>query len=180
MKRFSFYHACVTNILINLFSLHYIDIFYDNYTYMAYTMHHPIYVTLWTISTVYGLFYFSKIIWDSYRISYSNVLHSLNCIGMIFASLIPYGSNHSSWLSNAHVWLLTGMIMYFILHWIFLFTYRLYLKEIVGFIGILIVCFISIGWIGHVAAITEIIFSIGYNLYLYVWTKKIQYRDTVL
>lgn len=166
--KFHFIHTYILNIIINLYAMFYIDIFYDNFTYIANTLHHPFYVALWTLSSLYGLYFYSQKIWNAHHLSYSKKLHSLNIFGMAFVLFIPYGTK--SIFNDMHVWLLVIMLFWYFVHWILLYLNQLY--ELKIFLIILMIFFVSISWIGHVAAINEMLFSIGFNIYLHHWAYK--------
>ena len=90
LKKWNPIHAYLINPLINLLSLLLINIWYDNFTYIANTLHLRFYVLLWACSTLYGFLIYPLQIWDTLSIPYNKKRHALYCLGMLICVFIPY------------------------------------------------------------------------------------------
>ena len=172
MKYVFLLYAYVINPLLNLISLYWIDIFYDNMTHVGNAMHHPYYLIAWAFSTAIGLFTFSIQIWKQYHISHSLPLHFLLCSGWVLSCCIPYGSHLPGWINDAHVWIAIVCTIGFSLEWIYINTKKesFIYSEIKTLLSILqfvfLICFTTLATAGHVNALCEIIYSIGVNAVL--------------
>ena len=170
MKKSAF-HVYFLQILFNICPLFWIDIFYDNYTYLA-GHGHFLFVLMWSISTCYGLYFYAKKIWENFKIPYQNKKHALICLGMILVVFIPYQKN--SIFSDLHVCLFILCFSLYCFEWIQ--TYPLSdtkYKKICHFNCILILfCLTSFLMIGSMTAFTESIASFVLNLNLYYWAEK--------
>ena len=83
MKFITYIHVYLIQVILNFLPFCWIDIFYDNQTYIGNQLHHPIYLFLWAFSSAIGFYYYSKKIWEKYNVNYNKKNHTLICLGMI-------------------------------------------------------------------------------------------------
>ena len=143
-----------------------IDIFYDNQTYIGNQLHHPIYLFLWAFSSAIGFYYYSKKIWEKYNVNYNKKNHTLICLGMILSCSIPY--NDITLLKDLHVWLSILFVAWFILEWFLYIPVHLNKNSILFFINIGL-SFVFTFMFGHITGFCEIYFSFTTNILLHHW-----------
>ena len=172
-RKLIFFHAFLLNPLLNLIPLFWMDIFHDNMTYAANTLHHPFYVMLWGLSGALGCYFYSKKIWKSEFFPYQTRIHALLCIGMIITTMIPYSLSLPVWINDLHVWI--GMISVggFMAEWFYcylLYGLRTLRDRLFLFVlGLVIVlAFLP----GSITAFAQMTFSVFVNLLLAVQIKK--------
>ena len=66
--RFFPIHIYFFQIILNILPFFWIDVFYDNYTYLANSGHHFFFVLAWGLSTIFGFYTYAKEIWKFYNI----------------------------------------------------------------------------------------------------------------
>ena len=103
MKSLTYIHVYLIQTILNILPFFWIDVFYDNQTYIGNQLNHPIYLFLWALSSAFGFYYYSKKIWEKQNVKYNKKNHALICLGMILSSSIPY--NNITILKDLHVWL---------------------------------------------------------------------------
>ncbi len=174
-------YGFVFNPLINLPVFFWIDVSYENLSYIGTTLHHPLYLVLWAISSVFGLYFFSTAIWSAHSIPYRRWLHALFCIGMILSCLIPYSADMPGWINDLHVWIAIVCVSGFIFSWLKTILYSwlsssfwiLYKALLIIFaLGFLAICFA-----GSINGLSEIIFSIGVNAILSLALFNLSKKD---
>lgn len=69
MKKWNQLHIYFLQPLLNLMPLLWIDIFYDNYTFLA-NHHHFFFVLCWALSTLYGFYFYALEYWNQNSIPY--------------------------------------------------------------------------------------------------------------
>lgn len=165
-------HVGVINPLLNLFPFLCINVFYDNQSYIGNALHHKTYLLLWSFSSAFGFYHYSKKIWNQYKIPYQSTFHFLICFSMFLSCTIPYSTNLSFWINDLHVWLAIVSVTLFILEWVKLFFSPIYyLKDSFKKLLHLLMFVFSISGlilfsIGHVTSICEISFSVLVNIVL--------------
>ena len=60
MKFLTYIHVYLIQTILNFLPFFWIDVFYDNQTYIGNQLHHPIYLFLWAFSSAIGFYYYSK------------------------------------------------------------------------------------------------------------------------
>ena len=157
---------------INFLTFLMIDVNYDNMTYIGNTLHHPIYLLLWSSLTAVGLYFFSKKIWNIYKITYNKGLHFFFCFGWILSCSVPYGPNFPNWINNIHVWLAVLCTIGFSAEWILVWIKKerlIYpqIKSLLLWLQIdFSVCFFILCLASHVNALCEIVYSTFTNIIL--------------
>lgn len=171
-------HVGVINPIVNILPFFWINVFYDNQSFIGNELGHRIYLLFWSISSAYGFYLYSKKIWDRYKISYHPIFHSLICFFMFISCLIPYAANLPFWINDLHVWIAIISVFLFILEWLVIYFKPIYfLKEnFRKYLHVLTldfsVCAIVLFSIGHVTAISEILFSVTVNILLVIGIKN--------
>ena len=172
MKYLSLIHAYIVQIILNLIPFFWMDVFYDNMTHIGNALHHPIYLLLWASSTAAGLYTYSILIWNHYKIEYNKSLHFLICAGWILSCSIPYNDALPFWINDAHVWIAITSTVGFGLEWIYLYTKKesFIYSEIKTLLFVLqcvfAICFIALCLASHVNGFCEILFSVLVNIIL--------------
>ena len=69
-KSYVYLHFLIINPLLNILPFFWIDVSYDNQSYIGNQLGHTIYLVLWAISSALGFYFYSKHIWNKYRIYY--------------------------------------------------------------------------------------------------------------
>lgn len=167
-------HIYFFQIILNILPFFWIDVFYDNYTYLANSGHHFFFVLAWGLSTIFGFYTYAKEIWKFYNIPIHKKRHAIACLGMLVIVFIPYANNGNACLNNLHVWLFILCFSLYVLNWIQTIPYGNHeyqqgLKSLGILLSILLFTFFLIG---HMSAFTEILTSVGVNYVLYAWTKN--------
>lgn len=172
MKRFfPPFHAYILNPVLNLLPCLWIDILYDNMTYLSNVLHHTGLVMIWTISTVLGIYVYSCRLWDHNNDPYHKKTHAALMACMCLSAWIPY-QNTFSVLQNIHVWILAVGLIGYLMEWIYIYSVKRS-TACFYFIGIYTVCFFSIAVCGHVSALTELLYSTLLNACL---VHRLQYK----
>ena len=166
IKNFYKLHAYGIQIILNLIPCFIVNIFYDNQTYIGNQLHHPLYLFLWTVSTVFGLYTYSKKIWEKYAIDYHAILHLVLCIGMIFSSSIPYA--YFTILKDLHVWLSIFFVAGFLVEWFYYMPIHLN-KNSIQFFSNIGLSLLFTFMFGHITGFCEIYFSLTTNMLLLHW-----------
>ncbi len=169
------FHAWILNPLLNLFPIFWIDIFYDNQTYIGNTLDHPLYLILWSFSSALGFYFYSKKIWDSSHVPYPKKTFFFLCLGMCLSCWIPYSNQLPTWINDFHVWMAIICVSGFIYLWIrpFFFHslfYMMHQKQLHILYMIFFLCLCSMIAPGHITSLCEILFSFGVNAYLAYWS----------
>lgn len=174
MKYFKWVHILLIELLVNFMAFYYTDVFVYNQTYIGNVLGHPFYLCLWTISSIFGLYYYSKIIFDSCKLPYHSFLHALIHIGMTISIVFPYQDGLKNWTNNLHVWIAGICIIGFIIEWIYIFSkyYFIYQKECFIFLMILMISLFIMLVLDHITSICEIFFTYGMNIFLFIWANK--------
>lgn len=166
------WYAYLLNPLINLPILFWIDPTYDNLSYIGNQLGHFPYLILWALSSVIGMYFFSKQIWQQKQIRYNSSLHRIICLGMPLSCLIPYSASLPGWINDMHIWLAILSVSLFILEWVLtLFSpqyttdrsYHHFLDQLLIVFGM---CFCSFAVFGHINGLCEMSFSILVNIFL--------------
>ena len=167
-------YASILNLILNFCPFFYINVFYDNMTYFGNSGGHYFLFFLWTLSSCFGYYFYSKKIWEVYKIKYESHLHTLFIVGIILSIFIPYSSSLPGWINDGHVWLAIVCIAGFMLEWLWISLHSTlqYTKEWKGLFCIFMFCLFLLLLFGHVTAIAEITFSSLVNLYLSYWLIK--------
>ena len=160
------FHVFFIQILLNIYPFFVIDIFYDNQTYIGNQLHHPLYLLFWTLSSVFGFYFYSKKIWEFYQIPYSFKLHTISSLCMLTGTIIPYNTN--SIFNDLHVWLCILGVVLFLVEWFRYIPIHLNKNSIHFFINIGLSLFFTLVF-GHITSFCEIYFSFTTNLLLYLW-----------
>lgn len=165
-KKLLFIHTFFIQTLLNILPFFWIDVFYDNQTYIGNQLHHPLYLFFWAASSAFGFYYYSKKIWEMYDISYHKKNHALIILGMILSCSIPY--NDITLFKDLHVWLSIFFVACFIVEWFVYVPINLNKNSILFFINLglsLLFTFIF----GHITGFCEIYFSFTMNILLHHW-----------
>ena len=133
MKSLTYIHVYLIQTILNILPFFWIDVFYDNQTYIGNQLNHPIYLFLWALSSAFGFYYYSKKIWEKQNVKYNKKNHALICLGMILSSSIPY--NNITILKDLHVWLSILFVASFIMEWFFYIPINLNKNSILFFIN---------------------------------------------
>ena len=94
MKSLTYIHVYLIQTILNILPFFWIDVFYDNQTYIGNQLNHPIYLFLWALSSAFGFYYYSKKIWEKQDVKYNKKNHALICLGMILSSSITRMAIH--------------------------------------------------------------------------------------
>ena len=151
MKFITYIHVYLIQTILNFLPFCWIDIFYDNQTYIGNQLHHPIYLFLWAFSSAIGFYYYSKKIWEKYNVNYNKKNHVLICLGMILSCNIPY--NDITLLKDLHVWLSILFVACFILEWFLYIPVHLNKNSILFFINI------GLSFVSHLCLATLLAFA---------------------
>ncbi len=172
MKKWNQLHIYFLQPLLNLMPLLWIDIFYDNYTFLA-NHHHFFFVFCWTLSTLYGFYFYALDYWNQNSIPYHKKKHTVACFGMLLVVLIPY-QNHYSILNDCHVWLFILSFCLYLSEWIRItITNHQRTKKDCQFLFIaFLLCLSSFFVLGSMTAFTESITSLVMNACLYSLSRK--------
>lgn len=166
MKFLTYIHVYLIQTILNFLPFFWIDVFYDNQTYIGNQLHHPIYLFLWALSSSIGFYYYSKKIWEKYNVNYNKKNHVLICLGMILSCSIPY--NDITILKDLHVWLSILFVAWFILEWFLYIPVNLNKNSILFFINIGL-SFVFTFMFSHITGFCEIYFSFTTNILLHHW-----------
>lgn len=166
MKSLTYIHVYLIQTILNILPFFWIDVFYDNQTYIGNQLNHPIYLFLWTLSSAFGFYYYSKKIWEKQNVKYNKKNHALICLGMILSSSIPY--NNITILKDLHVWLSILFVASFIMEWFFYIPINLNKNSILFFINTGL-SFVFTFMFGHVTSFCEIYFSFTTTILLHHW-----------
>lgn len=131
MKSLTYIHVYLIQTILNILPFFWIDVFYDNQTYIGNQLNHPIYLFLWALSSAFGFYYYSKKIWEKQNVKYNKKNHALICLGMILSSSIPY--NNITILKDLHVWLSILFVASFIMEWFYYIPVNLNKNSILFF-----------------------------------------------
>lgn len=165
-KKLLMIHVFFIQTILNIYPFFIIDIFYDNQTYIGYQLHKPFYLWLWSLSTVFGLYTYSKMIWSKYKVHFSVLVHNFSCLCMILGTIIPYQTH--TILMDLHVWICILGVVLFLYEWFHNIPIHLNKNSILFFINIGLSLFFTLIF-GHVTSFCEIYFSFTTNLLLYRW-----------
>ena len=178
-KKWNTIHTFLINPLLNFFSLILINIWYDNFTYIANTLHLRFYVFLWACSTLYGFLWYAMTIWDAYDIAYHKKRHVLSCFGMLMCVFIPYFPSYPFWINDLHVWLFIVCFGITIYDWLHALPILLVVnrKWSLALGTTFIICLLTYTGIGHMTAFTESLASITLNIVLYLMQKDLPYSE---
>lgn len=166
MKSLTYIHVYLIQTILNILPFFWIDVFYDNQTYIGNQLHHPIYLFLWALSSAFGFYYYSKKIWKKYDVKYNKKNHALICIGMILSCSIPY--KDITLLKDLHVWLSILFVASFIMEWFSYIPVNLNKNSILFFINIGL-SFVFTFMFGHITDFCEIYFSFTTTILLHHW-----------
>lgn len=174
-------HAYVINPFLNFLPFFWVDIFYDNQTYIGNTLHKPIYLIMWGISSSIGFYIYSKKIWNHYNIHFHPFMHILSCLGMCISCVIPYSNLLPGWVNDLHIWLAIASVTCFIFEWLWHSIPQWkggidYQKNFKIFLYINLICLCITFAPGHITSICEITFSFFINFFLAKWTLKLKKR----
>lgn len=159
-------HIFFIQPILNCMPFFWIDIFYDNYTYLD-NHGHFFFVLLWSLSTLYGLYTYALDIWKKYAIPYHKKKHTILCLGMFLVIFIPYQSS-ASFFNDLHVWLFILCFLFYLNEW----KAMLSLKDgRLLFIGLLF-CLSTFLIIGSMTCFTESLCSLFMNSYFYYLSRK--------
>ena len=172
-SKLTFIHAFIINPLLNLYPLMWLNIFHDNMTYAANTLHHPFYVILWAFSTALGCYYYSKRIWQAPFFKFQNIIHALLCAGMVITPFIPYSLTLPVQINDLHIWLGMVSVGGFIAEWFFYFIlYGLPAFWDRIFLYTLIFCVTLAFLPGSITASAQLSFSLLVNMLLRIHKKN--------
>lgn len=175
LKKWNQIHAYLINPLINLLSLLLINIWYDNFTYIANTLHLRFYVLLWACSTLYGFLIYPLQIWDTLSIPYNKKRHALYCLGMLICVFIPYFPSYPFWINDLHVWLFIFSFGATVYEWLKTLPVLAIIskKWCIVLITTFLFCLMTYIWLGHMTGFTESLASISLNIVLYLMQKNL-------
>ncbi len=159
-------HIFFIQIILNALPLLWIDIFYDNYTYLA-NHGHFFFVLLWALSTLYGFYVYALEIWEKYAIPYHKKKHTLICLGMFLVIFIPYQA-HTSFFNDLHVWLFIFCFLLYLYEWKAMLSYK---DGQFLFLGLLF-CITTFFIIGSMTCFTESLTAIFMNSSFYYLNQK--------
>lgn len=177
-KSYVYLHFLIINPLLNILPFFWIVVSYDNQSYIGNQLGHTIYLVLWAISSALGFYFYSKHIWNKYRIYYHKHLHKIICLAMCISCIIPYSDTLAFWINDLHVWIAVAAVFLFILEWIrAYFDPACYvdtsLQKHLQYLFLLFsICTLVLFGLGHVTSLSEILFSTLINLYLGIWYVK--------
>lgn len=174
-KWFFFLHYGIVNLLLNLYPFFIIHVSYENQSHIGNALHQPIYLILWAISSAYGFYYYSKILWEHYHIPYHKKIHLILCGGLVLSCIIPYSNDLFFLINDLHVWIAVLCTVGVSLEWL-----RILFHPILNFDSFfrkfyfLLLLFFSISAMlffiyGSVNSLCEITFSFFVNLILGIW-----------
>ncbi|TGY66036.1 hypothetical protein [Dubosiella muris] len=173
MKRFwILLYGWLLNPALNALVFFMIDPSYDNLSYIGNTLHHPLFLWIWAVSSVIGMYWFSKSIWNRYHISYQKFLHLFICAGMPLSCVVPYDPGLPGWVNDIHVWLAIVCVCAFMLEWIVTFFQpvftlsKAYRQLGFSLMTVFALSFLCLTSAGHVNALCEMAFSVGVNVVL--------------
>lgn len=166
MKSLTYIHVYLIQTILNILPFFWIDVFYDNQTYIGNQLNHPIYLFLWALSSAFGFYYYSKKIWEKQNVKYNKKNHALICLGMILSSSIPY--NNITILKDLHVWLSILFVASFIMEWLFYIPVNLNKNSILFFVNTGL-SFVFTFMFGHITGFCEIYFSFTTTILLHHW-----------
>ena len=173
-----FWHGCMAFLLlpvINLSALFYVDIFYQNQSYIGNELHHPLYLMIWGSCNAFYFFTMTRACLKQYFClpSSVNLFLFLLCMSMITSVLLPYDPQTYPTISQWHVRLaMFGSVGYALFIFCFLFYAFIYGYGQIRpyFLFYVLLCFISLyGFALHgaVTSFTEITYSMGMGIFLY-------------
>ena len=177
MKTISKIHIYFLQPLLNILPFFWIDVFYDNQTYIGNQMHYFLYLFLWVISSVFGFYYYSKKIWEYYHISFNKKNHAFISLGMILASCIPY--DNITWYKDLHVWLSIFFVVCFLVEWFKHVPLQLNKNSTLFYINIGLSLFFTFVF-GHITGFCEIYFSFTTNSILHHWMSQVEKNQSSL
>lgn len=166
MKFLTYIHVYLIQTILNILPFFWIDVFYDNQTYIGNQLHRPIYLFFWALSSALGFYFYSKKIWEKYDVRYNKKNHAHICIGMILSCSIPY--NEVTLLKDLHVWLSIIFVASFIIEWFLFIPVNLNKNSILFYINIGL-SFMFTFIFGHITGFCEIYFSFTANILLHQW-----------
>ena len=178
-KYLSFIHVWILNLCLNLYPFFVIDPFFDNQSHIGNQMGHPIYLILWAISSAWGFYYLSKVIWDKTNFPYPGFFHTLICILMVLSCIIPYSLDQSSWINDLHIWMAIASVTCFIMEWLYYFYWKGNLDRYERFLlFVFMFCAFLLLFPGHITSSAETAFSCLVNMVLYI-LAFLHKRDTI-
>ncbi|MGM9946470.1 hypothetical protein [Floccifex sp.] len=174
MKRIYWIHICGFEIVLNALAFYFTDGFFYNQTYIGNTLGHVVYLWLWTLSSVFGFYQYSKIIFENLHFTYHKKIHFLLCFGMIFSLCFPYRDDIFLWSNEFHVWIAGFCILGFLLEWIKIASKYsiLYPKQFFIFFSIVILSIGIMLLFDHITSFCEVFFTFSMNVFLFLWAKK--------
>ena len=149
MKSLTYIHVYLIQTILNILPFFWIDVFYDNQTYIGNQLNHPIYLFLWALSSAFGFYYYSKKIWEKQNVKYNKKNHALICLGMILSSSILFVAS-------------------FIMEWFYYIPVNLNKNSILFFINTGL-SFVFTFMFGHITSFCEIYFSFTTTILLHHW-----------
>jgi hypothetical protein len=175
-----FMYCLLIQLPINLLPFLWIDVWYDNLSYIGNQLHHPFYLIFWSVSTALSLLITTCTIFQKEKIRMPTWPVYLSCFLMILSCLIPYSNGIFGWMDDFHVfaavlgtssycfiWMYLGLCMYKTSA----FLISKLLKQVLWIIS---AAFLVLCLAGHVNALCEMIFSglIPLRLSFYLYKKK--------
>ncbi|MBP3852995.1 MAG: hypothetical protein J6D18_00335 [Erysipelotrichaceae bacterium] len=166
-------HIFIINVFLNFWLCTLVNPTYDNATYITYTLHRPVLVFVWTVSTLFGLFFYAKKIWDNVSFPYSKPAMIISCCAFLGGFFAPY-SNKVLWTNNLHVWLIALALVLYLIQWIrFLISplpQQNRFKQL--FLLNIFIIFSILFYYGQVNLIAEVYFSVSMNILLGLKAQK--------
>ena len=166
MKSLTYIHVYLIQTILNILPFFWIDVFYDNQTYIGNQLNHPIYLFLWALSSAFGFYYYSKKICEKQKVKYNKKNHALICLGMILYSSIPY--NNITILKDLLVRLSILFVASFFMEWFYYIHVNLNKNSTLFFINTGL-SFVFTFMFGHITGFCEIYFSFTTTILLHHW-----------
>jgi hypothetical protein len=167
-------YSLFVQLPLNFLPFLWIDVWYDNLSYIGNQLHHPFYLIFWSFSTALCLLFFSKLLFQKEKICISSWPLYASCLLMILSCLIPYSNGIYGWLDDFHVFSAMLGTLGYCLIWIYLAVsmHKVHAFCIASLIQqvLCIICaaFLCLCLAGHVNALCEMIFA-GFIPLLLSW-----------
>lgn len=168
-------HAMVFNPILNIIPFFLVNVLYENQSHIGNALNHKLYLLAWALSSALGFYFYSKYIWDFYKIEYNKKIHLLSCGGMFLSCMIPYSKELSFFINDLHIWIAIISVCAFMYEWIKLYFDKTYFisKKFQKYFKYLTInwtiCTLALAYIGHVSSLSEILFSLNTNIILAMW-----------
>lgn len=164
----------IFHLILNVYAFSFGNPLEINFTYIMNQLQHTLYVMVWALSTLGGLYFFAKQIWESYSFPYNKKLHLVTLLLPLLGALFPY-SFDQLWTNDFHVWIIiVGVFIYF-MEWIRFFglcvTCNQKFRRLFYFNALVNMVIVFI--FGHISLLSQVYFSCSMILLLAYFQKQL-------